>query len=333
MREFVFAAHVRGAETAAGRLADTDDENEAENTDDSVDDSDDRAAASGNQDATAPSDSGEINVIVVADVDFISEQFFQIREQAPADLNFDNVTFFLNAMDLLTGDTEFISLRSKRGLHRTLERVEAQVSSFLEARIADEEQAELDAEAALSEAQERLDERVDEVRQRTDLDAQTKQIMARNLQEVENRRFEVLRTNIETGKGSQDQRQRRKHGGPDSSNPEQYQDLRRAVAAATGIRRRSHDLSAATTEGTRRGGRGPKVQVEIMSETQKTATFGGVALVLVVIALLGAPQRATPKISWTVGKPFSPILRTPMWLTRSKSSTSMRRPPLPVRSR
>lgn len=173
--DYVVAAHVRGSPAPAGDGATEADQEEA---------------------------GGDIDVIVIADVDFISEQFFQIRAEAPGDLDFDNVTFFLNAMDQLVGDPDFITLRSKRPRHRTLGRVEERTRGFLEARIEGEEQAEADADAALAEAQQRLDERVEAVRQRTDLDAQTKQIMARNLQEAENRRFEVLQANIEQEKQS-----------------------------------------------------------------------------------------------------------------------------------
>ena len=145
-------------------------------------------------------DSDEVDVIVVADLDFISEQFFQIREQAPGGLNFDNITFFLNAMDRLLEEDAFIDLRSRRARHRTLERVEAQTAEFIEQRTAEEQQAEADAEVALTEAQQRLNGRVEELQARTDIDAQTKQIMVRNLEEVENRRLEVLSTNINTEK-------------------------------------------------------------------------------------------------------------------------------------
>ena len=143
---------------------------------------------------------GPLNVVVVADLDFISEQFFQIREVAPGNLNFDNVTFFLNAMDSLLEDDSFIALRSRRARHRTLERVEAQTAQFVEQRTLDEQQAEAEAEQALADAQDRLNERVAEVQNRTDIDAQAKQIMARNLEEVENRRLTVLSANIETEK-------------------------------------------------------------------------------------------------------------------------------------
>ncbi len=185
-----------------------DTEPEAPDTESEAPDTESEAAGVAAESTPEPDPAGDIDIIVVADLDFISEQFFQIREQAPGGLNFDNITFFLNAMDTLLGEDAFIDLRSRRARHRTLERVEAQTAEFIEQRTADEQQAEADAEEALTEAQQRLNDRVAELQGRADIDAQTRQIMVRNLEEVENRRLEVLSANIETEKDARIQASR-----------------------------------------------------------------------------------------------------------------------------
>jgi ABC-2 type transport system permease protein len=155
------------------------------------------AARVSGEKATA-GDTARVNVIFVADLDFVSDQFFEIRRRGLENLDFDNVSFFLNCIDVLVGDESFVELRRRRVQHRTLTAVEARTRAFAERRAQEEQQAQADAQTALAEAQARLNQRVDEVESRTDLDATTKQIMARSLQETENRRFETMKATIES---------------------------------------------------------------------------------------------------------------------------------------
>ena len=138
-----------------------------------------------------------LRAVVVADLDFISDQFFAMRASGLRPATLDNVTFFLNSIDVLAGDDAFIGLRARRARYRTLERLEAQTRVFLERRSREEQQASSNAQAALDGAQKVLDARVAEIEQRGDLDAQARQIVVRNLLETENRKLEVLRANIE----------------------------------------------------------------------------------------------------------------------------------------
>jgi ABC-2 type transport system permease protein len=149
-----------------------------------------------------------VRAIVIADVDMMGEQFFELRRQGVENLNFDNVTFLLNAVDQLAGDESFIALRKRRPRHRTLEAVEARTRVYEDRRLAETQAAEEAARKRLEEAQARLDSAVQQLRQRGDLDVRTQRIMINNLQNVENRRLQVARKNVEDEKGRQIERSR-----------------------------------------------------------------------------------------------------------------------------
>ncbi len=146
---------------------------------------------------------GPVNAVVVADIDLMSEQFFELRRRGIENLNFDNVTFLLNAVDELAGDPSFIALRKRRPKHRTLEAVEARTRAYEAQRLEDMRQAEATADTRLKEAQARLDKSVKEIEQRKDLDDQAKEVMIANVQAVENRRLKVAQTAIDDEKQRQ----------------------------------------------------------------------------------------------------------------------------------
>jgi ABC-2 type transport system permease protein len=70
---------------------------------------------------------GELDVVLVADADMLASLFFDSRARRSPDtelqIETDNVTFVLNALDVLAGDSRFVELRNKRPLHRPLERI------------------------------------------------------------------------------------------------------------------------------------------------------------------------------------------------------------------
>ncbi len=102
---YVLAAHIQGKLKPTAMMAGDKDEKPA----------DSKSAAAK---PAAGSDSA-INVVLVADIDVLSEAFFRLRElgdmpQAGVFFDFDNVSFVLNALDSLAGDDRFLDLRKRR---------------------------------------------------------------------------------------------------------------------------------------------------------------------------------------------------------------------------
>ena len=138
----------------------------------------------------------KINVIYVADTDVISDFFFHLRETKQFNLDLDNVTFILNAVDMLAGDTAMIDLRNRRPKVRTLTSIEQQTKTFNK-RANEERQAAADeAKKALKEAETRLADKVEKIKKDESLDEDSKMQRLVMAQQEESRRLEVEKANI-----------------------------------------------------------------------------------------------------------------------------------------
>jgi ABC-2 type transport system permease protein len=138
-----------------------------------------------------------LNVIAIADMDFIGEQFFRIRAEKIEGLDFDNITFVLNGVDVLAGDESFVGLRKKRPRHHRLRAIEEQTRKFYDELENETKLAEDEARKELADAQKGLDAQIDRVRNNPDIDERTKEGQLDNIKDVAQRRFDVRKAEIE----------------------------------------------------------------------------------------------------------------------------------------
>ena len=159
-----------------------------------------RRQEEGRQDRAAKP--AKINVIAIADLDLIGEQFFEMRRQKIENLDFDNVTFVLNCVDVLAGDESFVGLAEEA----------AQASHARRDRGSDQDCLTKSSRSRRrrprTQASDELDPGPEGLRQggrvrsgnRTDLDERTKEIQLANLQTVAQRRLDVKKQIIEDEK-------------------------------------------------------------------------------------------------------------------------------------
>ena len=150
--------------------------------------------------AAEPPKAADLKVIVITDLDLISEMFFELRKRKIDNLNFDNIGFVLNCVDVLADDEAYIPLRKRRAAHRTLTRIEKQSAEFITQAQKETRQAEDDAKSALEKAQKALDDKVAKIRNDKQLDEQSQQLRVQTVQRVESRRLEIEKAEIENAR-------------------------------------------------------------------------------------------------------------------------------------
>jgi ABC-2 type transport system permease protein len=230
---FVVGVHIRGKRSAEARLLDelgeegdislnlddlsdsaggeaAGDENAEQNQNGNGDDGEavedgSDAAKADDSDESAPEDEEEappINVVLVADIDWLAPEIFQLREMGEIEgmdiiWKFQNVTLVLNILDALAGEERFIDIRRRERKHRGLKKIEEETKEAREEAISEQFDFIEQIEQEKNDAQRVFTERVAEVEARTDLTPQQKRIYIEMVRNDERRKLDVERARAE----------------------------------------------------------------------------------------------------------------------------------------
>ncbi len=156
-----------------------------------------------------------VHVIVVADTDMASNEFYdmyrsagsrlpkEVREQYAELFSLRNVQFLANCVDALAGDQAFLAVRNRRPQPRPLTRLEAVLvatASFLRK---ESSAAELNAESSIAKAQHDFDERVAKVDNQEGIDENAKEQLKANIRASEQRKLDERLKQIDEQKTEQ----------------------------------------------------------------------------------------------------------------------------------
>jgi ABC-2 type transport system permease protein len=124
----------------------------------------------------------KINVVLVADIDWIAPIIFRLREmgqdpESVIDFKFQNVAFVLNILDSLADDNRFIDLRKRTRSHRILTKVEEATEEQRKASLDEQSKFVGDARQQIEAAQDEFRKKMADLEGRTDLDPRIKEQM------------------------------------------------------------------------------------------------------------------------------------------------------------
>jgi len=110
-----------------------------------------------------------IDVILVADIDLLSDSLFRLRQLgnepgSGINLNFDNITFVLNAIDSVAGDERFLAIRSRRVTHRTLSKFDENTDAIRKETRETQENLQREFREMVESAEQGLQEKMEQLR-------------------------------------------------------------------------------------------------------------------------------------------------------------------------
>ncbi|MBW3598973.1 MAG: Gldg family protein [Planctomycetes bacterium] len=126
-----------------------------------AEESEDDAASDESDEAAADR---PIDVVYVADVDVLDDQFLFLRARPDEEIrfNFENVTFVLNVIDALAGEKDFLEIRKRKPHHGSLRLVEMRVDDAREDEIRAQQEYRKQFDEALGEAREEMQKTIDD---------------------------------------------------------------------------------------------------------------------------------------------------------------------------